>query len=256
MFWLWTSRSQSPMTVTASPGSRWPRATPWRAGPGRRPDRDHGERAQRPTDGPRQASPVPPRTLSSRSVLDELCPGPPSSSAGSPVRRRAIWASPRSSGRSRPAGRTAGPAPQLAAGCPGDGGQVRLDRRRAVDPELDPVVEVQPGVPAQVLDRALQLARVALGAQVGVSVVSITTTRPSSWATAVPGRGVAWISTSSAASVTPASVTEPSAGLEVTAAGGGHDRRDRRTQALADPREQDLDPPLHEVGPVADPPRP
>ena len=35
-------------------------------------------------------------------------------------------------------------------------------------------------------------------------------TRPSSSATAVPGRGVAWISTSSAASVSPASVTEPS----------------------------------------------
>ena len=31
----------------------------------------------------------------------------------------------------------------------------------------------------------------------GVRVVSMTTTRPSSWATAVPGRGVAWISTSS-----------------------------------------------------------
>ena len=31
----------------------------------------------------------------------------------------------------------------------------------------------------------------------GVSVVSMIATRPSSWATAVPGRGVAWISTSS-----------------------------------------------------------
>ena len=44
----------------------------------------------------------------------------------------------------------------------------------------------------------------------GVSSVSMTTTSPSWWATAVPGRGVAWISTSSAASVTPPRVTDPS----------------------------------------------
>ena len=45
--------------------------------------------------------------------------------------------------------------------------------------------------------RPRQLAGVALGAQLGVSSVSMTTTRPSSCATAVPGRGVARISTSS-----------------------------------------------------------
>ena len=38
---------------------------------------------------------------------------------------------------------------------------------QAVDPELDPVVERQPGLLAQVLDRALELARVALGPELG-----------------------------------------------------------------------------------------
>ena len=37
----------------------------------------------------------------------------------------------------------------------------------AVDPQLDPGVEVEPGVLAEVLDRALELAGVALGAQLG-----------------------------------------------------------------------------------------
>src|SRR4029453_16291384 len=43
-----------------------------------------------------------------------------------------------------------------------------------------------------------------------VSSVSRTITSPSSSATAVPGRGVAWISTSSEASVCPAMLTDPS----------------------------------------------
>ena len=72
------------------------------------------------------------------------------------------------------------------------------------------LVELQAGLLAQVLDGARQLARVALGAQLVVELVSMTTTRPSSWATAVPGRGVARISTSSAASSTPARRTPPS----------------------------------------------
>ena len=43
-------------------------------------------------------------------------------------------------------------------------GEVRLDRgRQAVEPQLDPVVELEAGVLAQVLDRALELAGVALG---------------------------------------------------------------------------------------------
>src|SRR6266540_845141 len=52
----------------------------------------------------------------------------------------------------------------------------------------------------------------------GVSRVSMTTTRPSSWATAVPGRGVSWISTSSAARLSPASRTPPSASISTSPA--------------------------------------
>ena len=121
------------------------------------------------------------------------------------------------------------------------------------DPQVDPVVEGQLGVLAQVLDRPLELASVALGARAGVSSVSRTTTRPSWLATAVPGRGVAWISTSSGASVSPASVTEPSAPeLDVAAPRRGHDRRDRRPEALADLRQERLDPPFDEGRVVVD----
>ena len=42
-------------------------------------------------------------------------------------------------------------------------------RREAVDPQVDPVIELEPGVLAQVLDRALELARVAFGAKGRVS---------------------------------------------------------------------------------------
>ena len=55
------------------------------------------------------------------------------------------------------------------------------------------------------------------------------------------------------ARVTPASVTEPSASnVDRALAGGGHHRRDRRAEALADLRQQRLDPPLDEVGVVGD----
>ena len=65
----------------------------------------------------------------------------------------------------------------------------------------------------------------------GSSAVSSTTTSPSWCATAVPGRGVAWISTSSGASVTPASVTEPS-GSKTTSPS----RAAAITAGIADPR--------------------
>ena len=93
-----------------------------------------------------------------------------------------------------------------------------------------------------------QLAGVALGDAARASArCRCTTTRPSSWATAVPGRGVAWISTSSGASVTPPSVTEPSAWNSTSpVAGRGHHRRDRRPEPLADLRQERLDPPLDE----------
>ena len=48
-----------------------------------------------------------------------------------------------------------------AARCAADG------RRRPVDPQLDPVVELEAGLAAQVLDRPGELAGVALGAQLG-----------------------------------------------------------------------------------------
>ena len=60
---------------------------------------------------------------------------------------------------------------------------------------------------ARVSSRASPSARSS-----SVSMVSITTTMPSSWATAVPGRGVARISTSSAASSWPPSRTPRRAG--------------------------------------------
>ena len=91
----------------------------------------------------------------------------------------------------------------------------------------------------------------------GVSAVSSTTTRPSRSATAVPGRGVAWISTSSAARVSPgqrhrAVVVERDRPL----ARGGHDRRDGRPEPLADLRQERLDPPLDELRAVGDDDRP
>ena len=66
---------------------------------------------------------------------------------------------------------------------------------------------------ARVSSRASPSARSS-----GVSVVSMTTTTPSSCATAVPGRGVARISTSLGVSVTPPSVTLPSAWISTSLA--------------------------------------
>ena len=48
----------------------------------------------------------------------------------------------------------------------GDGGQERgHGLGQPDDPQLDPVIELQLGVPAQVLDRPRELARVAFGAK-------------------------------------------------------------------------------------------
>ena len=51
----------------------------------------------------------------------------------------------------------------MSAATPARCGATR--RGQAVDPQLDPVVELEAGVLAQVLDRPLELAGVALGAQ-------------------------------------------------------------------------------------------
>ncbi len=42
------------------------------------------------------------------------------------------------------------------------------DLRQAVDPEGDPVIELEAGIATQVLDGAGEFARIALGAQVRV----------------------------------------------------------------------------------------
>ena len=118
--------------------------------------------------------------------------------------------------------------------CRRDPGQMGCDRRqgRAVDPQVDPVVELEARLAAQVLDRACELAGVALGAKLGRQC-RCRGRRPGRrrWATAVPGRGVAWISTSSGASVTPPSVTDPSSS-NVDLAG----RAAAMTAGIADPR--------------------
>ena len=180
---------------------------------------------------------------------------PPSRRRNAMVDRAAVELDGRPRTR-RPAGRRSASVGERLRG---DRGEVRGDRRAtAADPQLDPVVELEPGLAAQVLDRALRArGRRPRRAARASAAVSMTTTRPSSSATAVPGRGVAWISTSSGASVTPASVTEPSASnVTVAVAGRRHDRRDRRPEALADLRQQRLDPPLDELGLVADDARP
>ena len=104
------------------------------------------------------------------------------------------------------AGRRCSPRTLIGERLAGHGGEMRLDRgRQAIDPQLDPGVErrgpasLRRSWIARWSSRASPSARSS-----GVSSVSMTTTSPSSCATAVPGRGVARISTSSGASVTPA----------------------------------------------------
>lgn len=81
----------------------------------------------------------------------------------------------------------------------------------------------------------------------------MTTTIPSSCATAVPGRGVAWIfdlvGRQLHARQADAAVGQE---LDLTRAGRGHDLRDLRAKALADLRQERLDAPLHQLRLVAD----
>ena len=162
-------------------------------------------------------------------------------------------------GRLRRRRRAARPGRDAASVSAATVGRWRRDRRiHGPDPQLDPVVELErrrpcagPGWPAAARGRRPRRR------SSGVSCVSRTTTRPSCSATAVPGRGVAWISTSSGASVTPASVTDPSgSNSNVAAPGGRHDRRDRRPEALPDLGQQRLDPSLDERRVVVDDGRP
>ena len=141
---------------------------------------------QRATDGPRQLPAAvvaggvgrrrPPRPRRSPSSTARprgarlRVRAPSSRQLPSPARRSAIRASP-ASRRTDATGMPAGGASRRSSSASvsrGHGLEVRLDRGRdAVDPQHDPVVEVQLRLLAQVLDRALELAGVALGAQLG-----------------------------------------------------------------------------------------
>ena len=171
----WTSRSQSPRTVDrARPDRGSRRATPWpawsttttpprcreqdpapdgRAAPRRR--RGSGVRAGRRRRSTSSSSPGS-ATWSTGSTAPATAEPDPGLAAveshGRRGRRR----------RGRPAPRARRRGSRAATG-----GEVRADGRRAAPSthSVDPVVELQLGVLAQVLDRALELARVALGAQ-------------------------------------------------------------------------------------------
>ena len=166
LFWAWTRRTRSPTTSTDWPGARnevEPRLRQLVE------DDDHAPRA------PRNVRPV----RSARPRRARLASGGDArlvSHSRDRSRGRARRAAQRD--RHRAVGQLDRPvAPSPSRRRPGDlvgerlaghGGEMRLDLgRQAVDPQLDPRVEVEPGLLAQVLDRALELARVALGAQLG-----------------------------------------------------------------------------------------
>ena len=137
----------------------------------------------------------------------------------------------------------------------GDAGEVRRDGSRARRATHSSIrsSSSRPASLAQVLDRARRARARRPRRELGVSSVSRTTTRPSSWATAVPGRGVARISTSSGASVTPAErhravgVNSTSSARAAAMTAGIAD-----AEPLADLRQQRLDPPLDQRRLVGD----
>ena len=216
VLWPWTIRTRSPMTrdrlarrgsTTSHAFASWSRTTTAIAMAENTPSGRDGRPSRRPPSRRRRrrsvAAPSGPRPVVRRDLASSalLVAGaaaqarrsPPASSATvapwrRPVRRRRR----RVGERLARHGREMRPRP----------------RRRPSTQSSIRSSSVEPGLLAQVLDRPLQLAGVALGAerrrQLGVDDddQAVVVRRPP-----CPGRGVAWISTSSAASVTPASVT-------------------------------------------------
>ena len=126
-------------------------------------------------------------------------------------------------------------------------------RGQPLDPQVDPVVERQRGVPTKVLDRALQLARIAFGPQLrgelGVDdhhqAVAVGHGR------AGPGRGLDLdlVGGQGHAAQRHRAVRVERRGA---VASRGHHGRDRGPQSLADLRQERLDAALDQVGVVGD----
>src|SRR5829696_5250136 len=132
--------------------------------------------------------------------------------------------------------------------------QVWLHRRRqAIEPQLDPRVEVEPRVLAQVLDRALELPSIALGAEVPGELRVDDHHEP-----LVVGDGRAGPRRREDLDLVrrEGGITERdravAVDLERPFAGRGYDRRDRRPEPLADLRKERAHPPLHQLGVIAD----
>ena len=154
-FWLKTSRTKSPTTVDdLARRRRWRRARPSSAGRGRRPCRRG--RGRRPS-GRRVRSPGawPPRR-----PLDPARRRPPSCQPTRPAARRrsAMTTGPPSSSTVARCGASAGGSPSASSASvsAATAGEVRGDGRRdGPDPQVDPVVELEAGLAAQVLDGPL-----------------------------------------------------------------------------------------------------
>ena len=183
MFWLWTSRTKSPTTlhdlarIDDVATSQALRELVER----RRRRRRREEHAQRA----RPASPARRRRVDrGGAVRAPHCLARPAgrlpviaSAVIEPTRRRRGGArrcstGPASSSTVARAVASAGGAPgcEVRERLRGDAGRCAATvGRGALDPQVDPVVELEAGVLAQVLDGALELARVALGAQLRAS---------------------------------------------------------------------------------------
>ena len=271
----WTIRSQSPSSSIPSPTSRLPITHAFDAwSTTSTPIAIAANAIQRPIDGPRHVS------ASSSSRRRAGAAGPASSStistrrSGSSATRLAGGSGPRhrvspvagapdrdprlagleADRRDRHAVRRRVPAQLVGERLGGHGPEVRLDRRiDPVDPQHDPVVEVQLGLLAQVLDRALELAGVALGAEVGRQLGVEHDDEP----VVVRDRGPRArrrLDLDLVRGERHAAQRHRAIGVELDRplARGGHHGRDRGAQPLPDLRQQRLDPPLDERGAVLD----
>ena len=122
------------------------------------------------------------------------------------------------------------------------------------DDEVDPVVELQACVAAEVLDRPLELACVALRAQLVGQLGVDDDDQP-----LVVGDGRPRAGRRKDLHLVRGQQDAPEGhgavrpDLEAALAGRGHDGRDRGAKLLPDLRQERLDPPLHQPGFVVDP---